>query len=449
MKHTIYLSLGSNLGERRRNLREAIKLLKQFVSINQESAIYETAPWGKVDQPPFLNQCLAGTTDLSPQQLLEQTQKIELTIGRTPSEHWGPRLIDIDILLYDQLILNTPTLTIPHLYLAERAFVLVPLAEIAPQLIHPIFKQTMQTLLQNVGTEGVTMVNNPQNLKRWEWGKRTYVMGILNITPDSFAGDGLATADQVVERAVAQAKQFEAWGVDIIDVGGESSRPNGEPVSAEMEQARVIPVIQALRQEIDLPISIDTYRAETAWLALQNGAHWINDIWGLKKDESMAHLAAAFNCPIILMHNGRNRQREAKDDQSGGYYGYFHYDDLIAEVRAELEESVDLALKAGIKRHNIILDPGIGFGKTGSQNLKLINQLDQLKSLGYPILLGTSRKGFIGHLLGGLPPQDRLEGTAATVAVGITRGADLIRVHDVREMVRVARMTDAVIRQKE
>ena len=446
MNHAVYLSLGTNLGERRRNLREAIKRLKQSVVIEQESAIYETKPWGKVDQPVFLNQCIACTTQLPPQQLLEEIEKIESALGRTQSERWGPRLIDIDILLYDQLVLNTPKLTLPHLHLAERAFVLVPLAEIAPQLHHPILKLTIQELLQKVDIQGVTMVNSHQSLKGWGWGKRTYVMGILNITPDSFAGDGLADTDRVVAKALAQAKQFIEWGVDILDVGGESSRPNGEPVSAELEQSRVIPVIQALRQEIDLPISIDTYRAETAWLALQNGAHWINDIWGLKNDSNMAHLAAAFNSPIILMHNGRNRPRETKDDQASGYYGYFHYDDLIAEVKAELQESINLALQAGIKRYNIIIDPGIGFGKTGGQNLQLINQLDQLKTLGYPILLGSSRKGFIGHILGGAPPQDRLEGTAATVAIGIARGADIIRVHDVREMVRVARMTDALIR---
>lgn len=279
------------------------------------------------------------------------------------------------------------------------------------------------------------------------WGARTAVMGVINITPDSFSGDGVGTTAEAVARAVAQAEALIAAGVDILDVGGESTRPGGAPIDAAEEQARVLPVVAALRAICDLPISIDTYRAETARRALAAGATWINDIWGLRADPQMAALAAEAGCPIVLMHNGRQRARPGGDGLGGGYYGFFDYSDLLGEVRAELQASIDLALAAGVARHNIIIDPGIGFGKTVDQNLELLNRLGELKTLGYPVLLGTSRKGFIGHVLGGLPPQDRLEGTAATVAVGIVRGADIVRVHDAAPMVRVARMTDAIVRR--
>ncbi len=283
-----------------------------------------------------------------------------------------------------------------------------------------------------------------------KWGDRTYVMGVVNVTPDSFSGDGLGAGD---ERAVEQAVAFVAAGADILDVGGESTKPSADPVSGEQERSRVIPVIQAIRAALpDVVISIDSYRADTAAAALDAGADWLNDIWGIKlgspQGNAMASLAAARGVPIVLMHNGRDRERQQREGADGRYYGYYHYDNLLAEVMVELKESAERALVAGVSAENIILDPGIGFGKNGSQNLEMIYRLDQLKTLGFPILLGTSRKGFIGHVLGGLPASDRVEGTAATVAIGIDRGADIVRVHDVKEMVRIARMTDAIVRMK-
>lgn len=287
---------------------------------------------------------------------------------------------------------------------------------------------------------------NRRSLEAFVWGSRTYVMGIINVTPDSFSGDGIGRTGDPRAAAVAQAQAFVAAGADILDIGGESTRPGGDPVSAEAEIARVIPVVAAVRAAVDVPISIDTYRAATAEKALSAGADWVNDVWGLRADARMAAVVATARCPVVIMHNGRNRKREAQGDQADDYYGYFHYDDLVAEVRAELRHSVDLALSAGVREDRIILDPGIGFGKTGAQSMTLINRLNAVKALGFPVLLGSSRKGFIGHVLGGLPADDRVEGTAATVAVGITRGADIIRVHDVQQMVRVARMTDALVR---
>jgi dihydropteroate synthase len=277
------------------------------------------------------------------------------------------------------------------------------------------------------------------------WGARTYVMGILNATPDSFSGDGLVTGDDWVQTAVAQAQQFVADGADILDIGGESTRPGSQPVSEAEELARVLPVLTAVRAAVTVPISIDTYRAAVAEAALAAGANWINDVWGLRMDPRLAQVIAAAGCPIVIMHNRSKPKDVAQEARLGGRYVGVAYQDLIGEIKQELGESIALARQAGIADSQIILDPGVGFGKTVEQNLQLVRQLDQFKALGFPILLGTSRKSFIGYTLD-LPPEERMEGTAATVAVGIDRGADIVRVHDVKQMVRVARMTDKLVR---
>lgn len=279
----------------------------------------------------------------------------------------------------------------------------------------------------------------------FDWGKRTYVMGILNVTPDSFSGDGILQRDDEIAAAVAQAQQFAADGADIIDIGGESTRPGSTPVTEAEELARVIPVIEAVRKAMSLPISVDTYRASVAEAALAAGANWINDVWGLRMDPRLAQVAAQAHCPVVLMHNRSKPKDVAQEERLGGRYVGVAYDDLIADIKRELGESIELARQAGVKEEHIILDPGVGFGKTVTQNLQIVNQLDQFKTMGYPILLGTSRKSFIGYTLD-LPPEGRLEGTAATVAIGIARGADIVRVHDVKPIVRLAKMTDAIIR---
>ncbi|TCL38240.1 dihydropteroate synthase [Anaerospora hongkongensis] len=264
-----------------------------------------------------------------------------------------------------------------------------------------------------------------------EVGRRTLVMGIVNVTPDSFSDGGCF---RQVEAAVRHAHQLIADGADILDIGGESTRPygNNQPVSAEEEMERVLPVLERLLREVAVPISLDTYKPETAEAALKLGVHMINDVWGLQKDPAMAAIVAKYQVPVIVMHN---------QAQPG-------YQDLLAEVSAFLLKSIQIAGQAGIDKKNIIIDPGIGFGKTRTDNLRLIRHLEQLKALECPILLGTSRKAFIGTTLGGLLPGERVEGTAATVAVGIANGADIVRVHDVKEMARVARMTDALIREE-
>jgi len=272
-----------------------------------------------------------------------------------------------------------------------------------------------------------------------EWGKRTYVMGIINVTPDSFSGDGLG---KNVDAALAQAERFVQAGVDILDVGGESTRPGHEEVPVQEELERVIPVVRRLVKEMPVPISVDSYRLLVVQEALEAGAHMINDVWGLRRTEGLGSLAAAYNVPIVLMHN---RRADATRTSLGGHFQRVEYDDMMGEIVQELRESVELALRSNVRWENIIVDPGIGFGKTPSQNLVVMRRLKEVRSLGRPILMGTSRKSVIGLTLG-LPVEERVEGTGATVAVSICNGADIVRVHDVKEMVRISRMTDAIVR---
>jgi len=260
----------------------------------------------------------------------------------------------------------------------------------------------------------------------FNWGERTYIVGIINVSPDSFSGDGLGDD---VEAALAQARRFVADGVDIIDVGGESTRPDSTPVSVDEEMNRVIPVVERLAGEAPVPVSIDTYKAEVARRALDAGAQMINDVWGLKREPELAELAAQRGVPIILASNQRDSPHR----------------DIMSAILSDLRKSMKQALAAGVAWENIIIDPGIGFGKTLEQNLEIVRRLGELKALERPILLGTSRKSMIGLVLD-LPPDRRLEGTAATVAIGIANGADIVRVHDFPEMVRVCRMSDAVVR---
>jgi dihydropteroate synthase len=260
----------------------------------------------------------------------------------------------------------------------------------------------------------------------FQWGLRTYIMGIINVSPESFSGDGLNN----VESAVVRAREFCNEGADIIDVGGESTRPNADPISAEEELRRVLPVVRRLARELPVPVSVDTYKYEVACAALEAGVSMLNDIWGLKRESRLAGLATEKGVPIILMSNQRNEQRRR----------------IMPVILSDLKRAIDAALDGGVPWENIIVDPGVGFGKTLDQNLEIVRRLRELKKLGRPILLGTSRKSVIGLTLD-LPPDQRLEGTAATVAIGIANGADIVRVHDVKEMVRVCKMSDAIVRK--
>lgn len=264
----------------------------------------------------------------------------------------------------------------------------------------------------------------------FDLAKRTHIMGILNVTPDSFSDGGKYNT---LADAIERAKEMEASGADIIDVGGESTstyRPDHEPISAEEEMARVIPVIEALKKEIKIPISIDTYKAITAEAAIQAGAEIINDIWGAKKDPYIADVAAKYDVPIILMHNRTNT----------------NYRSLIEEMIADLQESIDLVRSRGVKDEHIIIDPGIGFGKEVADNYTVLKKLDELKNhFPYPLLLATSRKRFISLVLP-IPPEERDNATGATTCLGIAKGANIVRVHNVKQHVELAKMMDAMLR---
>lgn len=259
-------------------------------------------------------------------------------------------------------------------------------------------------------------------------------MGILNVTPDSFSDAGQY---QEVDKAIAHALQMAEDGVDIIDIGGESTRPGARPCSLREELLRVIPVIKGLAKRISLPISIDTYKAEVAKRALEEGAAMVNDISALRFDPKMAEVVARYNVPVVLMHIQGSPQKMQENPQ---------YQDIIGEISLYLKEAIKRAQEDGIKREMIIIDPGIGFGKRLEHNLEILARLREFSYLNAPILVGSSRKSFIGQVLD-LPVEERLEGTAATVAISILNGAHLVRVHDVKAMKRVSRMSDAIVRQ--
>ena len=259
--------------------------------------------------------------------------------------------------------------------------------------------------------------------RRFEWGSRTYVMGIINVTPDSFSGDGTGPD---LERSVSQGLRMVREGADMLDVGGESTRPGHQPISTAEEISRTEAVVARLAREAEVPVSIDTYKLEVAEAAVDAGATMLNDIWGLKRSPDLADLAATRNCALVVMHN------QDGTDYSG---------DLMDEIKRFLRASVERALDAGLAPERVLIDPGIGFGKTADQNWIVMRRLEELRELGHPILIGTSRKSFIGKALD-LPVEQRLEGTGATVTAAILRGADVVRVHDVKEMTRVAQIAD-------
>lgn len=352
----------------------------------------------------------------------------------------GDALIDSNVYLGTA---NTPT---PILAWAserawrtfERKMALMPIAELQQlgQAVHAALDAVDRSDRGCLSVAGRT----------WRWGERTLVMGIVNVTPDSFSADGLA--DDLTKIA-DQAREFASVGADILDVGGESTRPGASMISDDEEIQRVVPAIRAIRHVTDLPISIDSYKAEVVRHALDAGANIINDIWGLRTadgdwNHELAQLAAERDVPIVLMHN---RRAKTASFAHGHHFTDTQYQDLVAEVCADLQHSIDFGLHHGIKHEQIMLDPGLGFGKNPTQNMEFMRRMDELKSLGYPLLIGTSRKSFIGLTLN-KPVDQRVFGTAATVAHAIMHGADIVRVHDVAAMVDVCRMTDALVRMK-
>lgn len=281
--------------------------------------------------------------------------------------------------------------------------------------------------MKNIGCQQRRRVDLKCGKNILKLGNRTYVMGILNVTPDSFSDGGDFSN---IEKAIIHAKEMIEEGADIIDIGGESTRPGFQEVTVEEEINRVVPIIKRLVEEINTPISIDTYKAIVAQRAIEAGASIVNDIWGLQKDPNMAAVVSKYDVPVVIMHN-----------QIGTEYDK----DIIEAMKDFFKKSISIALEAGVKKYNIILDPGICFGKDVEQNIHVMSRLGELNDLGYPILLGTSRKSMIGKILD-LPPKERVEGTLATSVLGVVQGVEIIRVHDVKENVRTIRVADAIVR---
>lgn len=271
----------------------------------------------------------------------------------------------------------------------------------------------------------------------FRWGERTYIMGIINLSPDSFSGDGLTAP----ESAVAQAEQMISEGADMLDIGGESTRPGCAPVSVGEEIKRVIPAIEQISRRVTVPISIDSYKYEVVRQALDAGAAIINDQWGLKREPRLAELAARRGAPLILMFNQRDKDAPGPDIRQDASF----YNGVISNLISSLRHSMATALQAGVPQENIIIDPGLGFSHTWKYNLWIIRRMEELKVLKRPILLGPSRKSFIKMILN-VSTDERIEGTAAAVAIGIANGADIVRVHDVKQMSRVCKVSDAIVR---
>lgn len=435
----ITLGIGTNLGDRAENIRLAIQLLAPTVTVTRVSSVYETEPWGYADQPSFYNVAAAGKTELDPRSLLSFVKSIERRMKRAETFRNGPRIIDIDILYYEKDQFRTESLTIPHPQIANRRFVLGPLLELFPDGSDPITQIPFRALLAAAPRSGVTQLDLPLSLEKpvFRFGVKTYTMGILNLTPDSFSQDGLYRENSAGQddpsftaRVLAQSGEYLRAGASVLDLGAESTRPSFTPVPSEDELNRLLPAFRVIRDQYPKAVlSIDTTKAIVAEAALNAGADWLNDVSGGMRDPEMIPLAAGANCPIVLM-----RAEPLTNDAT-----------VIDQVLTQLDIIVNHALKQGLRTEQIIIDPGIGFGTSVWDNLEIMRNLDTLKKLGFPILLGPSRKSVIGKTMQ-RDVNERIGGTAALVSAGVKAGCDLIRVHDVDIMDQAVRMCDLIWR---
>nr|CCA19815.1 folic acid synthesis protein fol1 putative [Albugo laibachii Nc14] len=451
MSKHVYLALGTNVGSLMQNIENALPLLIENVGkITKTSHLYQTKPSYVENQPPFYNLVIQMTTHAPPDELLHHCKSIERHLGRKTTFRYGPRVIDVDILCYGDEIVRMDTeegpLFIPHERIAERAFVLAPFCDIAPEYQHPSLQISIQKLYDDLKTEEAWNSHRPRRIlpiqkdRPWSLGQKTYVMGILNVTPDSFSDGNEMEMDLVMEKVRAMKEA----GIDIIDIGGESTRPGAMSVSTEEEIRRVVPVIRKIREFSEIPISIDTTKSQVALEAVQAGANVVNDVSAGLKDEQMMATVAALGVPLILMH-----MRGTSESMSSS--AMKQYDDVVVEVGEFLMERFRAAESAGIYRWNIIVDPGIGFAKDKDLNLQILGRVAELKAScnDLPLLVGPSRKGFLGTICGHPEPKTRVWGTAAACCAAIAGKADLIRVHDAQEMVDVAKVADAIWRSGE
>ncbi|KAI9728066.1 MAG: trifunctional dihydropteroate synthetase [Cirrosporium novae-zelandiae] len=453
--HRAFVAFGSNMGNCLETIEKACHLLdRRGIKVTRTSSLWQTAPMYYENQDPFLNGVCEVETSLDPIGLLDQLQDIENELGRVRKISKGPRTIDLDILLYDSQVMNTPRLTIPHPLMLEREFVLRPLCELIPDEPLPGMDQqtAFSTYLQELNTPPDAVLQAPTShrlpfLKPLTPSRATEIMAVLNLTPDSFSDGGLRSPSDM--SALDQTvRSFIESGTTIIDIGGQSTRPGAPVVGEQEELRRILPAIKHVRsmpEANNIAISVDTYYASVAKASLEAGADIINDVSAGLLDPSMLPTTASLGATIILMHMRGTPETMSK---------LTHYPNGIIEgVAQELLARVREAQAAGIRRWRIILDPGIGFAKTQDQNLALLRNMDKLRGYpglaGFPWLVGTSRKGFIGKITGVMKPAKRGWGTAAAVTAAIKGGADIVRVHDVSEMAAVAKMADALFRAQE
>ena len=430
----IYISAGSNQGNRSEYLRMAAQLLAPTVRILRTSELYETEPWGYKPQPSFYNLVWEAETDLDPESLLKFFKEVETRIGRVKTLRYGPRVIDLDILLYDDLRYQSQSLTIPHPLIRERRFVLQPLCDLIPMEQDPVTKKSWFELLRDCPEESVQKLDETLDLKQpvIHWGLRSYTMGIVNLTPDSFSGDGLLNGQNIITGAVRRCEEFLENGADILDFGAESTRPGFEAVDEASEIMRLTPVLKEVRRQFPKAIlSVDSRKGAVIRAALDCGIDWINNT-GASDDDEYNALCAESGKVTVLMRSEplRLSQEETLTPEK-----------ILERVRSQLLDWVSRVQKFGMKPSNIVLDPGIGFGSSGSIDLEILRQTREISSLGFPILIGPSRKSFIGRYLG-RPVEERQAGTAAVICYAILNGCDVIRVHDVKFMKDISVMSD-------
>ncbi|KAI0023079.1 Dihydropteroate synthase-like protein [Xylariomycetidae sp. FL0641] len=452
-KVTAYIALGSNLGDRIAMIELACREMDaRGIKVKRTSSLWETEPMYVLEQDRFVNGACEVETDLEPLALLDQLQDIEKSMGRQKLIDKGPRNIDLDILLYGNSQINHERLQVPHIGIAEREFVLRPLAELIPhQPLDPArpWKLIQDHLNELPPAEGgveplstlTPLSDSVAPLRALRPARKTQVMAILNITPDSFSDGGMRTLDSLRESVLS----FVRGGATLIDIGGQSTAPGTVEVSAEEELSRVLPAIALIRmlpETQHVAISVDTYRASVAAAAVEAGATLINDVSAGTLDPAMLPTMARLGTTVCLMHM---RGTPATMSKLNAYEG-----GIVPAVARELLDRVRAAEAAGVRRWRIVLDPGLGFAKVGEQNLAVLRDFAALRAWpgleGLPWLLGSSRKSFIGRITGVPKPMDRVFGTAATVAAAVQGGADIVRVHDVTEMGQVVKMADAIWR---
>jgi dihydroneopterin aldolase/2-amino-4-hydroxy-6-hydroxymethyldihydropteridine diphosphokinase/dihydropteroate synthase/2-amino-4-hydroxy-6-hydroxymethyldihydropteridine diphosphokinase/dihydropteroate synthase len=463
MSHTVYIAIGANIGDRIKNIHAALDAMTaEGIHITSTGFLYESEPMYVEDQPRFLNTCIGARTDLARFDLLFTLKSIETRLGRDKTIRNGPRNIDLDILFYDNEIVNTEALEIPHPRMSERAFVLLPLNDMIPSFLHPAFRKTVRELLIALNDSDSCRRVIPTGLNDSVIASesKSVIVGILNVTPDSFSDGGLYTG---LEAAVERAKEMAAQGTDIIDIGGESTRPSAEQVEESEEQKRVIAVIKRVRSELPgIPISIDTYRASTARAAVTAGASIVNDVSGGMLDGEMLSTVAQLKKPFICTHAGQIGKHSIIDHQDGNpsiLDSSMKSEDIVRIVRSQISSRVDACIAAGIPRWNLILDPGLGFGKSGAVNFTLLKRLEDVFSgslEGFPVMIGASRKRFVRDLKNDGQSWSNTEyeamvGTAAVTAASIAQSqrAQFHRLHDVGEMRRVVDICDRIFRSRE